>query len=82
MPIFETAEERSNFIKENASYFNIVAWQRGSGTYKDYDKAKLEAKRVANEQDKTVMIYAVWHPNNLDLVALSTWVENVAPERK
>jgi hypothetical protein len=84
MPIFETAQERTDFIRDNATYYTI-AWRQDYQNkvfrYTDLQYAREQAKFAANHLRRPVMLYAVWHPELLDNdFGYDSWIENVKPD--
>ena len=77
MPLnWETAEERSQWIKANADGFTIIRFL-GRGKYerhehKQLESARTEAHALSKETGKVYMIYAT-------AGIYDTWLESVGP---
>jgi hypothetical protein len=76
IPDFQTAEERSQWIKANADGFIVVRFE-GRGVYKRYEfdtltAAQITAKHLANQTGKVHMVYATSGMHD-------TWLENHKP---
>jgi hypothetical protein len=84
LPIFESSEERTAFITENADYFTVT-FRRNMKPYRyefnDLETARLNAQFAANHLGRPVLIYGIICPfsEQSENYGLSTWVENAYP---
>jgi hypothetical protein len=73
LPDFESAQERTDYIRDNADHFTItfrLNLKNHTFEFMDLDTARMNAVLAAHALQRPVMIYAVLYPYD-------TWVENV-----
>ncbi len=86
-PIFNTAEERQEYIKDHANYF-VVTWRQNLGNarleYGTLKAAKTAASIVANFYNFPVLIYAVITPFSdvTEPYGYSSWIANIYPHKE
>ena|SRR5882672_5456374 len=84
---FQSAEERTAFIKANADYYTI-AWKQDRKyqrfEYNTLNIAREQAQFAADIRNHPVMIYAVVCPfsNMNEPYGYSSWVETVKPNAR
>jgi len=81
---FESAEERSNFLKTNADYYTITWRQNRQNKRFEYDTletARFQAQFAANLLKRHISIYGVVCPFSdvNEPYGFSSWVETVKP---
>jgi len=80
IPDFKTAEERQDWITQNADYFTVIVdygssaprWRAQMPTL---ETANLCAKSAADVSRRVAMVYAVYGPYD-------SWIKNVHPRMK
>jgi hypothetical protein len=86
LPIFNTAEERQEYIKENANYF-VLTWRQDRKNvrleYGTLKSARIAAGITAKYINRSVLIYAVITPFSdvSEPYGYSSWIETVRPSR-
>ena len=86
-PVFNTAEERQEYIKSNADYY-VVTWKQNRKyprfEYKSLDKARLNATFAANVRQHPILIYGVVTPfsDESEPYGYSSWIETVNPNKE
>jgi hypothetical protein len=84
LPDFQTADERTEYIKSNADYFTLV-YRRGRRNirleYKTLDGARAGARAAADFMNQNVIIYAVICPFSevSEPYGYSSWIETIKP---
>lgn len=81
---FETAQDRTDFIRDNANYYTITWRSNRKSLRLEYDTleaAKVAAQIAANFLKKPVLIYGVCCPfaNPEEPYGYSSWLENINP---
>lgn len=75
LPDFQSSQERTDYIKNNADYFTIsfrMGMRNNTFEFEDLDTARMNAVLSAMTLKQPVMIYAVIYPYD-------TWIESVKP---
>ncbi|SRR5258706_12957935 len=80
---FQSAEERTEFIKNNANYYTVV-WRENKYRrfeYNTLETARFQAQIAANHLKRPVLIYGIICPfsDSCEPYGYSSWVETVKP---
>jgi hypothetical protein len=73
---FESAQERTDYIRDNADYFTVTfrsGLKNHTFEFQDLETARMNAVLASLALQRPVMIYAVLYPYD-------TWLENVFPD--
>ncbi len=87
LPIFQSSEERTDFIRDNADYFTIT-WRQGRKNlrleYGTLKAARIAAQISANFLKRNVLIYGVMCPFSdvSEPYGYPSWIENIYPHKE
>src|SRR5258706_15621358 len=82
---FQSADDRTKFIKDNADYYTITWRQNRQNKRFEYDTletARFQAQIAANSLKRHISIYGVVCPFSdvNEPYGYSSWIETVTPE--
>ncbi len=81
---FQSAEERTEFIRTNANYYTVV-WRENKYRRFEYDTletARFQAQIAANHLKRPVLLYGIVCPFSdvNEPYGYSSWIETITPE--